>query len=142
MLSAIKLNVANNPFMLSVIMLNVVIDAECHYAQCHNAERRYAECRYAECRYAECHYAECRYAECHYAECHYAECHYAECHYAECHGAKTWRKLIHKYLTFISVSQDTDEMFGRKFKNKAIEQESKNVKKAFSIFIRFFKTEI
>jgi hypothetical protein len=40
------LSVANNPFMLSVIMLNVI-----------------AECR-KQALYAECHYAECRYVAC------------------------------------------------------------------------------
>jgi hypothetical protein len=35
MLSVVMLNVANNSFMLSVVMLSVVmLNVECHYAEC------------------------------------------------------------------------------------------------------------
>jgi hypothetical protein len=65
-MSFIMLSVKNKPFMLSVIMLNVL------YAVSH-ISTIYAQCHYDEVRYAECHYAEIRYAECRYAECGYAE---------------------------------------------------------------------
>ncbi len=60
------LSVAFKPFMLSVIVLNVVMQ-RVKFTECH-IEALYAERHYAECRYAERHYAECRYAGCRSAE--------------------------------------------------------------------------
>ena len=51
LLSVTMLNVANNPFMLSVVMLNVVmLSVVCRYFKCCYAERHYSLCRWAECR--------------------------------------------------------------------------------------------
>jgi hypothetical protein len=45
MLNVIMLNVANNPFLPSVVMLNAIML---------NVANNPAECRYAKCHYAEC----------------------------------------------------------------------------------------